>query len=84
TYHEEIADSIVDTNYETKVLTLPLVAASEDGEVIEFNNENNTTTKVENTTPIISDDKYYNLLGAIVDEKYEGIYILNGRKYIKQ
>lgn len=80
TYHEEIADSIVDTNYETKVLTLPLIAIGED-EVVVFDG---STTSVENVkTPIINDNKRYNLIGTIVDEQYNGVIILNGKKYIQ-
>lgn len=80
TYHEEIADSIVDTNYETKVLTLPLIAIG-DEEVVVFDG---ATTDVENvTTTIINDNKRYNLLGTIVDEKYNGVVILNGKKFIQ-
>lgn len=80
TYHEEIADSIVDTNYETKVLTLPLIAIGED-EVVVFDG---STTSVENVkTPIINDNKRYNLIGTIVDEQYKGVVILNGKKYIQ-
>ena len=79
-YHEEIADSIVDTNYETKVLTLPLIAIGED-EVVVFDG---STTSVENVkTPIINDNKRYNLIGTIVDEQYKGVVILNGKKYIQ-
>lgn len=81
TYHEEIADSIVDTNYETKVLTLPLIAIG-DEEVVVFDG---ATTDVENvTTTIINDNKRYNLLGTIVDEKYNGVVILNGKKYLNR
>ena len=80
TYHAEIADSIVDTNYETKVLTLPLIAIGED-EVIVFDA---STTSVENIqTPIINDNKRYNLVGTVVDEQYKGVVILNGKKYIQ-
>jgi hypothetical protein len=80
TYHAEIADSIVDTNYETKVLTLPLIAIGDD-EVIVFDG---ATTSVENIqTPIINDNKRYNLVGTVVDEQYKGVVILNGKKYIQ-
>ena len=81
TYHEEIADSIVDTNYETKVLTLPLIAIG-DGEVVVFDG---SATSVENVfTPTINDNKRYNLVGTVVDENQKGIYILNGKKYINR
>jgi hypothetical protein len=81
TYHEEIADSIVDTNYETKVLTLPLIAIGDD-EVIVFDG---SATSVENVfTPTINDNKRYNLVGTVVDENQKGIYILNGKKYINR
>ena len=81
TYHEEIADSIVYTNYETKVLTLPLIAIGDD-EVIVFDG---SATSVENVfTPTINDNKRYNLVGTVVDENQKGIYILNGKKYINR
>ena len=81
TYHEDIADSIVDTNYETKVLTLPLIAIGDD-EVIVFDG---SATSVENVfTPTINDNKRYNLVGTVVDENQKGIYILNGKKYINR
>lgn len=79
-YHTEIADSIVDTNYETKVLTLPLIAIGED-EIVVFDGSTNSVENVK--TPIINDNKRYNLIGTIVDEQYKGVVILNGKKYIQ-
>ena len=63
------------------MLTLPLIAIG-DEEVVVFDG---STTDVENvTTTIINDNKRYNLLGTIVDEKYNGVVILNGKKYLNR
>ena len=44
-----------------------------------------SSTGVENVvSPIINDNKRYNLLGTIVDENHPGIYILNGKKYMNR
>ena len=41
-------------------------------------------TGVENVvTPSIKDNKRYNLLGVEVDENYNGVVIMNGKKYIQ-
>jgi hypothetical protein len=80
-YHAEIADSIVDTNYETKVLTLPLIAVGDD-EVIVFDGSKTSVENLKN--PIINDNKRYNLIGTIVDEQYKGVVILNGKKYLNR
>ena len=71
----------IKTTYSTKTLYLPLIAIGED-EVIVFDG---SSTDVENVvTPVIKDNKRYNLLGTIVDEKQQGIYILNGKKYMNR
>ena len=71
----------IKTTYSTKTLYLPLIAIGED-EVIVFDG---SSTDVENVvTPVINDNKRYNLLGTIVDEKQQGIYILNGKKYMNR
>ena len=42
------------------------------------------TTGVENVViPTINDNKRYNLLGVEVDENYNGVVIMNGKKYIQ-
>ena len=72
----------IDTEYCTKTLVLPLIALGDGGEVIVFDG---SSTGVENVvSPIINDNKRYNLLGTIVDENHPGIYILNGKKYMNR
>ena len=46
--------------------------------------ELSTLSAVENvTTTIINDNKRYNVLGTVVDEQYNGVVIMNGKKYIQ-
>ena len=46
--------------------------------------ELSTLSAVENvTTTIINDNKRYNLLGTVVDEQYNGVVIMNGKKFIQ-
>ena len=43
-----------------------------------------STSGVENVvTPTINDNKRYNLLGVEVDENYNGVVIMNGKKFIQ-
>lgn len=74
-------NEVTKTNYYEKILTLPLIAVSEEGEVVEFDA---STTDVENViTPALNDNKRYNVLGTVVDEQYNGVVIMNGKKYIQ-
>lgn len=70
----------VDQEYRQGVVTIDA-----DGFVFEVTiNQGDVPAGVEDfVSPIINDNKRYNLLGVEVDENYKGVVIMNGKKFIQ-
>lgn len=62
-----------------------IVSIDADGFVYEMViNQGDVPASIDNViSPIINDNKRYNLLGVEVDEDYKGIVIMNGKKFIQ-
>ena len=62
-----------------------MITIDADGVLYElYVHQGDITSGVENVViPTINDNKRYNLLGMEVDENYNGVVIMNGKKFIQ-